>query len=142
MWHGKGYLMYYRAMTLDKDDQSGADCVALSDDGVTWSKPKLGLVERAGRRDTNLIADDTGTVRFSWSGMTWLDTRPGVPETKRIKGFCDDSQNERTTHDKHTQNIRAAGGNRDGRRTLAGDSRRLGGESRGRSGDGQGRRRR
>jgi len=48
MWYGKGYLMYYRAMTLDKDDQSGADCVALSDDGVTWSKPKLGLVERAG----------------------------------------------------------------------------------------------
>lgn len=96
--HRNRYLMYYRAMTLDKDDHSGAYCVALSDDGVTWTKPELGLVERAGRRDTNLIADDTGTARFSWSGMVWLDTRPGVPENERIKGFC----SEAVSGEKHT----------------------------------------
>ena len=96
--HGNRYLMYYRAMTLDKDDLSGAYCVALSDDGVTWTKPKLGLVERAGRRDTNLIADETGTARLSWSGSVWLDTRPGVPEHERIKGFC----SEPLSGEKHT----------------------------------------
>ncbi|MBM3892669.1 MAG: twin-arginine translocation signal domain-containing protein, partial [Verrucomicrobia bacterium] len=37
--HGGQYLMYYRAMTLEKDDDSGAYCVATSADGVTWTKP-------------------------------------------------------------------------------------------------------
>lgn len=105
LWHGNRYLMYYRAMTLDKDDHSGAYCVALSDDGVTWTKPELGLVARAGRRDTNLIADEAGTARFSWSGMTWLDTRPGVPEKERIKGFC----SEAVSGEKHTAYADPAG---------------------------------
>jgi hypothetical protein len=91
LWHGGRYLMYYRAMTLDKADDSGAYCVAVSDDGVTWTKPKLGLVERAGSRDTNLIAEDTGTARFSWSGMVWLDAGPGVPENERIKAFTSEA---------------------------------------------------
>jgi hypothetical protein len=85
--HGGKYLMYYRAMKTNTSDDSGAYCVAVSDDGTTWTKPALGLVEAAGRRDTNIIADDTGTARFSWSGMVWLDTRPGVPESERIKAF-------------------------------------------------------
>jgi len=89
--HGGQYLMYYRAMTLEKDDDSGAYCVATSVDGVTWTKPNLGLVARAGRKDTNLIADDRGTARFSWSGSVWLDTRPGVPETERIKAFTSEA---------------------------------------------------
>jgi len=87
LWDGERYLMYYRAMTLNKDDHTGAYCVATSKDGATWTKPELGLVERAGRRDTNLIADEQGEARFSWSGMVWLDARPGVPKEARIKGF-------------------------------------------------------
>jgi len=86
--HGGRYLMYYRAMKWPNNtgDDSGVQCVAVSDDGVTWTKPALGLVERAGRRDTNIIADDTGTARFT-SGWCWLDTRPGVPENERFKAF-------------------------------------------------------
>jgi hypothetical protein len=80
-----GHLMlYYRAMTLDPGDESGALCVAISDDGVTWTKPPLGLVERAGRRDTNLISDVHGRPL---SIVPWLDTRPGVPDGERIKAI-------------------------------------------------------
>lgn len=95
---GKRFLMYYRAMTLEKNDLSGAYCVATSDDGATWTKPALGLVERAGRRDTNLIADEKGDARFSWSGMVWYDERPGVPADQRIKGFY----SEPLSGEKHT----------------------------------------
>src|SRR5688500_13773250 len=47
--HRDRYLLYYRAMTLG-EDHSGL-CVALSDDGITWTKPALGLAEWAGRTD-------------------------------------------------------------------------------------------
>ena len=78
---GGRFLMYYRGMTLDEDD-TGVSCVATSHDGVEWTKPELGLVERAGNRDTNIIADEAGRPL---SVTPWLDTRPGVPENERIK---------------------------------------------------------
>jgi hypothetical protein len=77
--------LYYRAMTLAPGDESGVLCVAVSDDGVSWTKPALGLVERAGRRDTNLVADDAGHALMV---VPWLDTRPGVPEGERIKAIA------------------------------------------------------
>ncbi len=83
---GGGRLhMYYRAMTLLPDDLSGVTCVAVSDDnGATWTKPALGLAERAGRRDTNLLADQDGQ---EVSLGPWLDTRPGVLAGERIKAI-------------------------------------------------------
>jgi hypothetical protein len=83
--HDDSYLMYYRALTLDPDDDSGLLCVAISDDGVTWTKPKLGLVERAGRSDTNIVADESGS---GFMATPWLDTRPGVPADERIKAIA------------------------------------------------------
>ena len=85
-----------RAMTLAKGDDSGALCVATSDDGATWTKPKLGLVERAGRRDTNLVADEQGQPLMMVT--PWLDTRPGVPDTERIKALA----SEPLSGEKHT----------------------------------------
>jgi len=79
--HGDRLLMYYRGMTLGKDD-NGVLCVATSQDGTTWTKPALGLVERAGRRDTNIVADE---ARRAFTATPWLDTRPGVPAGERIK---------------------------------------------------------
>lgn len=94
--HGGRYLLYYRAMTVEKGDDSGVMCVATSDDGVTWTKPALGLAERAGRRDTNLIADETGNALARL--VPWLDTRPGVPENERIKAL----HSEPLSGEKHT----------------------------------------
>jgi len=73
--HGGRYLMYYRAMTLAPGDD-GTVCVATSDDGVNWTKPKLGLIERAGSRDNNVVGQ-----------VGWLDTRPGVRADECIKAF-------------------------------------------------------
>ena len=93
--HGGKFLLYYRAMTLTKGDESGVLCVATSDDGAKWTKPKLGLVERAGRRDTNVVTDDAGQPLMIWP---WLDTRPGVPETERLKALV----SEPVSGEKHT----------------------------------------
>ena len=93
--HASKLLMYYRAMTLAKDDLSGALCVATSVDGITWTKPALGLVERGGTRDTNVAGDDKGVV---FMGVPWLDTRPGVPEGERIKAHY----SEAISGEKHT----------------------------------------
>lgn len=82
---GRQFLMYYRAMTVEKGDDSGVLCVATSEDGATWTKPSLGLVERAGRKDTNVVVDETGQPLLV---TPWLDTRPGVPEDERIKAFA------------------------------------------------------
>ena len=82
--HGR-YLLYYRAMTVNQGDDRGVLCVAVSDDGMTWTKPALGLVASAGRRDTNIIATDAGKAVFQYNGAPWLDTRPGVPEDERVK---------------------------------------------------------
>lgn len=82
--HQERYLMYYRAMTADPGDKSGRTCVAVSRDGLTWEKPKLGLVPYRGRTDTNIIADTAGR---ELAVVPWLDTRPGVPADERIKAF-------------------------------------------------------
>jgi hypothetical protein len=84
--YGDRYLMYYRAMTLKlkKGDDSAILCVAISNNGITWTKPSLGLVEHAGQRDTNIVADETGEPLAPMAGP-WVDTRPGIPTDERIK---------------------------------------------------------
>jgi hypothetical protein len=79
------YHLYYRAMTLQPGDESGVLCVAISEDGVAWTKPNLGLVERAGSRDTNIVADEVGNPLMA---TPWLDTRPGVPDDERVKAIA------------------------------------------------------
>lgn len=93
--HEGRFLLYYRAMTLAKGDDSGALCVAISDDGASWTKPKLGLIDRAGRRDTNLIADEN---RQPLMGTPWFDSRPGVPPAERVKLLA----SEPLSGEKHT----------------------------------------
>jgi hypothetical protein len=93
--HGDRYLMYYRAMTLKKGDDTGVLCVATSNDGITWTKPALGLVERDGRRDTNIAATESGEPLMS---TPWFDSCPGVPENERTKAF----HSEPLSGEKHT----------------------------------------
>ena len=81
--HRDRYLLYYSARLVDHDD--AALCVAVSADGVTWTKPALGLVEYAGHRDTNIVASVPGTANFDYNSAPWVDTRTGVPESARIK---------------------------------------------------------
>lgn len=80
IFHNSRYLMYY-GTKVAKDDNF-VMAVAVSDDGVAWSKPNLGLAEYAGHSDMNITVDENGQPFY---GITWLDTRPGVPEDERIK---------------------------------------------------------
>lgn len=82
--HRGRFMLYYRAMTLRADDASGRICVAVSADGVTWTKPALARDEFSGRTDANFVVDDSGQ---SLVGTVWLDTRPGLPEGERVKAL-------------------------------------------------------
>jgi len=107
---GDRLLMYYRAWPLrDKNDQDGVGCVAESrDDGVTWTKPALNFVRKPEWPDNNIIATVDGKPRFSFPCAPWVDTRPGVPATERIKMI----QSEPVSGERHTAMRDPAGAKR------------------------------
>jgi hypothetical protein len=80
-------LMYYRGWSLvDPKDESGVGCVAESrDGGATWTKPALDLVKRPDWPANNIIATVDGEPRFSFPCAPFVDTRPGVPASERVK---------------------------------------------------------
>jgi hypothetical protein len=50
---GAGYRMYYNA--YDARFETEYLCVALSDDGVRWRRPRIGTIEHDGSRDNNIV---------------------------------------------------------------------------------------
>lgn len=58
---------------------------AESSDGITWQKPKLGLVEYRGSRDNNLIQ----IAAHVEMPAILKDDRPGVPPEERYKMFSE-----------------------------------------------------
>jgi hypothetical protein len=80
-------LLYYRGWpTNDAQDENGVGCVAESrDGGATWTKPALDLVRRADWPGNNIIATSDGEPRFSFPCAPFVDTRPGVPPSERVK---------------------------------------------------------
>jgi hypothetical protein len=87
-WFEGRFLLYYRAMRMEPGDDNGLLCVAESKDGETWTKPSLGLVERKGTKDNNIVGDELGNPL---APAVWLDTRPGVPKSERIKAYAFES---------------------------------------------------
>jgi hypothetical protein len=79
--------MYYRGWSLaDPREENGVGCVAESrDGGATWTKPALDLVRRADWPGNNIVATVDGEPRFSFPCAPWVDTRPGVPASERVK---------------------------------------------------------
>ncbi|MBW3599524.1 MAG: hypothetical protein KY475_19905, partial [Planctomycetes bacterium] len=88
VFHHKGqFYLYYRAMPGETFGKHYA-AVALSDDGVHWSKPNLGLVEVKGTADNNVVAleDEDGRLQPAATNLDfWLDTNPQAPESERFK---------------------------------------------------------
>lgn len=78
------YILIYRGMhgTGDGSDVE-CTCYAESQDGVTWTKPDLGLFEVKGTKHNNVIwAHDPP---FSHNFTPFLDARPGVEQDQRFK---------------------------------------------------------
>jgi hypothetical protein len=85
IYDGERYRLYYRGKRLiAADGVSEITCYAESRDGRVWVKPKLGLHESNGSKENNIILAEAGiTHNFS----PFLDTRPGVPASRRFKAL-------------------------------------------------------
>ncbi|MBN2505727.1 MAG: hypothetical protein JXQ71_03425 [Verrucomicrobia bacterium] len=89
---GDLFRMYYRGKPRAGRDGSSDEvtCCAESNDGITWTKPGLGLFEVHGTRDNNVVL--AGQPPFSHNFAPFLDTRPGVPREERFKALAGTSQ--------------------------------------------------
>jgi len=87
------YRLYYRGgprdMSAGKAEGSTSYfCYAESKDGITWVKPKLGLVEFEGSKENNiLLAPAPKEDPWTQSISPFLDSRPGVPADERYKAI-------------------------------------------------------
>ena len=82
------YRAYYRGgPTSGSDgDPSEALCVAFSDDGIHWTKPKLGLVEKNGSKENNIVMTDIPHLMHNFAPM--VDNRSGIPAEERYKALA------------------------------------------------------
>ncbi|MDB2576842.1 hypothetical protein N9Z54_06540 [Planctomycetota bacterium] len=90
--HEEGFLLYYRGLAKAGADGSDLErtCVAVSDDGLSWRRPSLGLFEvdgdsENGDSENNVVLAEQPP--FSHNFSPFLDTRPGVPEEERFKAL-------------------------------------------------------
>jgi len=84
---GGKYSAYYRGGPTEGGDGSTTEalCVAFSDDGIHWTKPKLGLTEKNGTKENNIIM--TGIPHLMHNFAPMIDTRPDVPAEERYKAL-------------------------------------------------------
>ncbi len=85
---GETYRMYYRGLPAVRQGEAlhstetEVTCYAESPDGITWTRPQLGLFEVGGNRENNVIlARNVACHNFS----PLVDARPGVPPDQRLK---------------------------------------------------------
>ncbi|MBM3334296.1 hypothetical protein FJY63_06510, partial [Candidatus Sumerlaeota bacterium] len=82
------FRMYYRGSHWDEVNKRAAHpevtCYAESKDGLTWTKPKLGLFEFRGSKDNNIIWIDSGTHNFT----PFKDANPACAPNARYKALA------------------------------------------------------
>ncbi len=87
---GDTYRMYYRGhqMNLEgnkvKDGHPMVTCVAESKDGISWTRPELGLIEFAGSTKNNIVR--TGELCHDFS--PFVDANPACPPEARYKAVA------------------------------------------------------
>jgi len=67
-----------------RSGHSGVTCYAESRDGISWTKPKLGLHEFEGTKDNNITHMGDGCGTFA----PFLDTNPNCPPESRYKALA------------------------------------------------------
>ena len=82
---GDTYRMFYRGWS---EGEKSVLCYAESHDGIHWEKPNLGVVEVGGTRENNVVAlvDESGR-RTTHHLYPFIDSRPGVPPSERVKAI-------------------------------------------------------
>ncbi len=84
---GDLYRLYYRGLPTAGADGSKNETTsyAESKDGIHWTKPNVGIFERDGSTDTNIVMSEVAPATHNFSPM--LDTKPGVSADQRFKGL-------------------------------------------------------
>ena len=84
---GPLYRMYYRGLPKAGRDGSAAEVTtcAQSKDGITWTKPKLGIYEVGGTKENNVVL--AGSAPLSHNFTPFLDNRPGAAAAQRYKAL-------------------------------------------------------
>lgn len=85
-FHDGKYRMYYRCMSGTTYSGRQVPCYAESADGIHWIKPNLGLVQVAGSWENNVVGAMQDGQPVPLPFQVFLDTRPGVPGSERVKG--------------------------------------------------------
>lgn len=82
------YSMLYRGRDAGIGDERPSAtylCLATSEDGLTWDKPNLGLVDFNGSKANNIVAIEGGkAMPFCF---TFYDPRPETPANERVKAI-------------------------------------------------------
>ena len=81
------YRMYYRGSDYNLEDGTMSKqrvCYAESPDGITWTKPELGLVEYEGSTANNILREGIGTHNFA----PFKDTNPNCEPEERYKALA------------------------------------------------------
>ncbi|WP_395751551.1 hypothetical protein [Prosthecobacter sp.] len=85
---GDLFRCYYRGSHHGEEggrpSQPGVTCYAESRDGITWVKPKLGLVEFNGSKENNIIRMGEGCSNFA----PFKDANPNCPPEARYKALA------------------------------------------------------
>lgn len=89
---GDLFRCYYRGNPVAGRDGSETEvtCYAESRDGITFTKPALGLFEIHGMRSNNVVL--AGQAPFSHNFAPFLDDRSGVPPAERFKALAGTSE--------------------------------------------------
>lgn len=79
---GEKYRMYYRGSD-ERTNHPEVSCMAESSDGITWTRPKLGLFESSGSKDNNIVWFGAGGHCFT----PFKDPNPEAPASERYKAL-------------------------------------------------------
>ncbi len=85
---GGKYRVYYRGRPdVGKDgDESESTCVAESDDGIVWTRPRLGIHERLGTKENNVIL--SGQSPYSHNFSPFVDINPKADPKEKFKALA------------------------------------------------------
>jgi len=91
---GDSYKMVYRGWEHDQNQQEVHDAVvglAVSEDGIHWRKPNLGLFEWEGSKENNIIWMGPGAHNFT----AFLDHNPSTPPSARYRALASANRSAR-----------------------------------------------
>ncbi|MBL9134114.1 MAG: hypothetical protein JNG86_23070 [Verrucomicrobiaceae bacterium] len=81
---GKKVRLYYRGSSGGSDHSDDqVTCVAESEDGIHFTRPKLGIIEAGGTKDNNVIWRGVESHNFS----PFLDSNPNTKPAERYKAL-------------------------------------------------------